>query len=105
MAPSDYLVASGKGTVFSFVVHHAPKVPGRTLPFVIALVELEEGVRSVAAPIHDRSGRVVAAVNVSTHAARATTDAIREQMLPPLLDTARAIEADLAVSTPTAISG
>ncbi|HUH69320.1 MAG TPA: bifunctional MaoC family dehydratase N-terminal/OB-fold nucleic acid binding domain-containing protein [Mycobacterium sp.] len=44
-APIDYLVASGKGTVFSFVVHHAPKVPGRTLPFVIALVELEEGVR------------------------------------------------------------
>jgi uncharacterized OB-fold protein len=43
--PSDYLVASGKGTVYSFVVHHAPKVPGRTLPFVIALVELEEGVR------------------------------------------------------------
>jgi uncharacterized OB-fold protein/acyl dehydratase len=43
--PSDYIVASGKGTVFSFVVHHAPKVPGRTLPFVIALVELEEGVR------------------------------------------------------------
>jgi uncharacterized OB-fold protein len=41
----DYVVASGKGTVFSFVVHHAPKVPGRTLPFVIALVELEEGVR------------------------------------------------------------
>jgi uncharacterized protein len=43
--PIDYLVASGRGTVFSFVVHHAPKVPGRTLPFVIALVELEEGVR------------------------------------------------------------
>ena len=45
-APIDYVVASGKGTVFSFVVHHAPKVPGRTLPFVIALVELEEGVRT-----------------------------------------------------------
>ena len=44
-APIDYAVASGKGTVFSYVVHHAPKVPGRTLPFVIALVELEEGVR------------------------------------------------------------
>jgi uncharacterized OB-fold protein/acyl dehydratase len=42
---TDYRVASGKGTVFSFVVHHAPKVPGRTLPFVIALVELDEGVR------------------------------------------------------------
>jgi uncharacterized protein len=43
--PMGYVVAGGKGTVFSFVVHHAPKVPGRTLPFVIALVELEEGVR------------------------------------------------------------
>jgi 3-oxo-4,17-pregnadiene-20-carboxyl-CoA hydratase alpha subunit len=44
-SPTDYVVASGNGTVFSFVVHHAPKVPGRTLPFVIALVELGEGVR------------------------------------------------------------
>ena len=43
--PTDYVVASGKGSVFSFVVHHAPQVPGRTLPFVIALVELDEGVR------------------------------------------------------------
>ena len=44
-APIDYVVSSGNGTVYSFVVHHAPKVPGRTLPFVIALVELDEGVR------------------------------------------------------------
>jgi uncharacterized OB-fold protein len=41
----DYIVASGRGSVFSYVVHHAPKVPGKTLPFVVALVELEEGVR------------------------------------------------------------
>ncbi|WP_336087599.1 bifunctional MaoC family dehydratase N-terminal/OB-fold nucleic acid binding domain-containing protein [Nocardia sp. SSK8] len=43
--PTDYVVAAGTGTVFSFVVHHAPKVPGRELPFVVALVELDEGVR------------------------------------------------------------
>jgi uncharacterized OB-fold protein len=43
--PVDYAVATGRGTVFSDVVHHAPQVPGRSLPFVIALVELEEGVR------------------------------------------------------------
>lgn len=43
--PVDYVVSTGRGTVFSYVVHHAPKVPGRTLPFVVALVELEEGVR------------------------------------------------------------
>ncbi|MBJ7288829.1 bifunctional MaoC family dehydratase N-terminal/OB-fold nucleic acid binding domain-containing protein [Williamsia sp.] len=42
---TDYQVAAGTGTVYSFVVHHAPRVPGRTLPFVIALVELDEGVR------------------------------------------------------------
>ncbi len=42
---TEYVVARGTGTVFSFVVHHAPQVPGRTLPFVIALVELDEGVR------------------------------------------------------------
>ncbi|MEE2035220.1 bifunctional MaoC family dehydratase N-terminal/OB-fold nucleic acid binding domain-containing protein [Rhodococcus sp. CC-R104] len=42
---TDYVVSSGRGTVFSFVVHHAPKVPGRQLPFVVALVELDEGVR------------------------------------------------------------
>lgn len=43
---TDYVVASGRGTVYSFVTHHAPRVPGRTrFPFVIALVELEEGVR------------------------------------------------------------
>lgn len=44
-AETEYQVASGRGAVFSYVVHHAPKVPGRSLPFVIALVELAEGVR------------------------------------------------------------
>ncbi|MEO5877685.1 MAG: OB-fold domain-containing protein [Streptosporangiaceae bacterium] len=43
----DYVVASGRGTVFSFVVHHHPPVPGRTPPYVVALVELEEGVRII----------------------------------------------------------
>lgn len=41
----DYVVARGTGTVYSYVVHHAPKVPGKRLPFVVALVELDEGVR------------------------------------------------------------
>jgi uncharacterized OB-fold protein len=41
----DWVVASGVGTVFSYVVHHHPKVPGHAPPFVVALVELDEGVR------------------------------------------------------------
>ncbi|GAB2749446.1 putative OB-fold protein/acyl dehydratase [Amycolatopsis magusensis] len=44
-AVPDYVVASGRGTVYSYVVHHHPPVPGKELPFVVALVELEEGVR------------------------------------------------------------
>jgi uncharacterized OB-fold protein len=43
----DWVVASGRGSVFSYVVHHHPAVPGKQLPFVIALVELEEGVRMI----------------------------------------------------------
>lgn len=42
-----HVVASGRGTVFSYVVHRHPPVPGRELPILIALVDLEEGVRMV----------------------------------------------------------
>ncbi len=41
----EFVVASGRGSVYSYVVHHHPPVPGRSLPFVVALVELDEGVR------------------------------------------------------------
>jgi uncharacterized OB-fold protein len=40
-----YLLAGGTGTIFSYVVHHHPPVSGRTAPFVVALIELSEGVR------------------------------------------------------------
>ncbi|WP_252373344.1 Zn-ribbon domain-containing OB-fold protein [Pimelobacter sp. 30-1] len=43
-----YVVATGQGTVFSYLVHHAPQVPGKELPLVIALLDLDEGVRMVA---------------------------------------------------------
>ncbi len=42
-----YVVASGVGTVFSYVVHRHPPVPGKELPIVIALIDLDEGVRMV----------------------------------------------------------
>jgi uncharacterized protein len=41
----DYQVAAGTGSVYSYVVHRHPPVPGKQLPIVIALVELTEGVR------------------------------------------------------------
>lgn len=63
--------------------------------------ELEEGLRAVAAPIRDRAGRVVAAVNLSSHAGRTTLEAIRRDLVPPLLATAARISADLPASTRT----
>ncbi|WP_310963695.1 bifunctional MaoC family dehydratase N-terminal/OB-fold nucleic acid binding domain-containing protein [Nocardioides terrisoli] len=43
----SHVVASGRGTVFSFLVHHAPRLPGKQLPVTLALVDLEEGVRMI----------------------------------------------------------
>jgi IclR family pca regulon transcriptional regulator len=57
--------------------------------------ELEEGLRALAAPIHDRTGRVVAAVNVSAHASRTSLEAMRRDLLPALLKAASRIEADI----------
>jgi uncharacterized OB-fold protein/acyl dehydratase len=42
---AEYQLAAGTGTVYSYVVHRHPPVPGKALPIVIALVELTEGVR------------------------------------------------------------
>ena len=57
--------------------------------------ELEEGLRSLAAPIRDGDGKVIAAVNVSTHAGRRSLDSVLEDLLRPLLATAERIERDL----------
>jgi uncharacterized protein len=43
----DYVVASGRGTIFSFVVQHHPPVAGQDPPFVVVLVDLEEGTRII----------------------------------------------------------
>ncbi|QIZ38528.1 IclR family transcriptional regulator [Saccharopolyspora sp. ASAGF58] len=60
--------------------------------------ELEADLRSIAAPIRDRSNRVVAAVNISSHASRSSPEDARQNLLPPLLTTAARIGADLAVA-------
>ncbi len=44
----DTKTASGRGTIYSFVVNHYPQVPAFDYPLVVALVELEEGTRLVA---------------------------------------------------------
>jgi IclR family transcriptional regulator, pca regulon regulatory protein len=69
--------------------------------YAIVDQELEEGLRAVAAPIRGAADVGTAAINVSTHASRISMDAMRDQVLPALLETAREIEADLqAQSSP-----
>ncbi|KOU57383.1 IclR family transcriptional regulator [Streptomyces sp. MMG1533] len=60
--------------------------------------ELEKGLRSIAVPIRDRTGRAVAATNVALHAARRTVEEILRDVLPELRATAERIEGDLRVA-------
>jgi IclR family pca regulon transcriptional regulator len=64
--------------------------------FAVVDQELEEGLRSLAVPLHASDGAVIAAMNISAHASRGTSEAIRKELLPPLVDAARRIEEDLA---------
>ncbi|MCQ9180948.1 helix-turn-helix domain-containing protein [Streptomyces sp. IBSBF 2953] len=76
--------------------------PGRTpatltepIPYTLTDEELERGVRAIAVPIRDRTGRVIAALNASTHVARRTAEECVNDILPALRSTASRIETDL----------
>ncbi|MGW0330282.1 IclR family transcriptional regulator domain-containing protein [Streptomyces sp. NPDC003011] len=87
---------------------HTPSVPGslpgrilddvRRRGYALLDEEWEEGLRSIAVPIHDRTGRVVAAANVALHAARRTPEECVDEILPELRATAARIEAELGVA-------
>jgi IclR family pca regulon transcriptional regulator len=53
--------------------------------------ELEEGLISIAAPIVDRSGRMVAALNISGQANRTSAKVMQDTMLPALVEAAQEI--------------
>jgi IclR family pca regulon transcriptional regulator len=57
--------------------------------------ELEEGLRSVAVPVRDGEGRVIAAMNVSMHVGARTAEEIKREILPQLQATTAEIEQDL----------
>jgi IclR family transcriptional regulator, pca regulon regulatory protein len=58
--------------------------------------QLAPGIRSVAVPLRDGDGRVIAALNVNSHAAETPLEVLTGQHLPLLLQTAGAISADWA---------
>lgn len=67
----------------------------RSQGFAVVDQELEEGLRSLAVPIHDAPGAVIAAMNVSARTSRGSSEAIRRELLPPLQAAAQQIETDL----------
>jgi IclR family pca regulon transcriptional regulator len=67
----------------------------RSQGYALVDQELEEGLRSLAVPVRDADGAVTAAMNVSAHASRGTSESIRRELLPPLLAAGRLVEEDL----------
>lgn len=70
----------------------------RSQGYALVDEELEAGLRSIAVPVRDRTGRVVAALNTATHVARRTVEEYVRDILPELTLTATAVEADLRVA-------
>jgi len=64
--------------------------------FSIVDEELERGLRSIAVPLLDVNGRVVAALNLSAHASRITRNEMRERFLPSLRSVAEQLSASIA---------
>lgn len=65
----------------------------RNTGYAIVDQELEMGLRSIAVPVKDSAGNVLAAMNVGTQAARVTVRELESRILPPL----RAAAADLGI--------
>jgi len=59
--------------------------------------QLAPGIRSVAAPLRDGAGEVIAAINITVHAAETSVETLVGEYLPMLLRTAGDISADFAL--------
>jgi IclR family pca regulon transcriptional regulator len=59
--------------------------------------EMEHGIRSVAAPVSGKDGKVMSAINVSAHASRVSLKELRRHYLSVLLEAARAISQALCM--------
>ncbi|MEU3851897.1 IclR family transcriptional regulator C-terminal domain-containing protein [Streptomyces sp. NPDC029554] len=69
--------------------------PVHTQGYALVDEELEEGLRSLAVPIRDRQGRVVAALSTAMHASRHSAHECVTALVPELTATATHIESDL----------
>ncbi len=85
------LVALTPQTKTSLSALRAAMAETRETGFAVIDQELELGLRSIAVPLVDGSGRTVAALNVGAHAARLTLEAMIADVLPQM----RAAQAEI----------
>src|SRR5262249_265161 len=82
------LIAHTRKTVTSKAKLRAILADVREKGHCIVDQELEDGLRSIAVPLIDRHGKVLAAMNVSAQANRVSLEAMRRTFLPVLEQTA-----------------
>ena len=85
------LTARTKYTVTDIKELMAKVAQARKQGWSLVNQELEEGLVSMAAPITNRAGQTVAALNISGQANRTSAKTMQETMLPQLLAAAQAI--------------
>jgi IclR family pca regulon transcriptional regulator len=102
--PADELAAYLARAELTPLTRHSVRGPAeleaalalvRSQGFALVDEELEEGLRSAAAPVYNRDGVVVAAVNLSVSASRTSLQQLADEFVPHLLDTAAQISSDL----------
>ncbi len=52
----EHIESTGRGTIYSYTVHHHPPLPDFVGPVPIVAVDLEEGVRFIANVVGDAAG-------------------------------------------------
>lgn len=62
--------------------------------YALADEELARGIRSIAVPVRDSHGRVLASMNTTVHAAETSVEALLTKHLPPLREAADAVTED-----------
>jgi IclR family pca regulon transcriptional regulator len=83
--------AMGPSTITSLDALVAELEKVREQGYAINDEELVAGLRSVAAPIRDAKGEIVAAINVSVPVARVSRRVLEEELAPEVMDTAHEI--------------
>lgn len=63
----DYVLSTGRGTVYSFVMPQYPPLPFLEYPYVVALIELDEGVRLVSNLTGIEPDRIQTGMPVEVH--------------------------------------